>query len=94
MLTCVEWFVWLGSGVVVVPLLQWLKKLPRVGAYVDRLAWLAAPLLSAILPQLASALTPYCAKIDPLGWAAILTGMTYLVSQIVYWVSKETGRVA
>lgn len=89
--TCVEFWVWLGSGIVIVPLLVWLKTLPKVGEIVETNAWVIAPLLAAVLPQIAQKLTPYCAVIDPVAWVAIYAGLTYLVSQIVYHISKRVG---
>jgi hypothetical protein len=88
---CVSFWVWLASGVVIVPLIGFLKKLPSVGPIFEQWAWLLAPMLAAIFPQVATALTPYCAKIDPLLWSVIMAALAYLVSQIVYWVNKKTG---
>jgi hypothetical protein len=94
---CIDFVVWIGSGVILVPLLQLLKKLPSVGPVIEQYAWLLAPVLAAILPQLAALLEPMCAKVDPLLWAVVYAALTYLVSQIVYWVSKRAvppvGRV-
>jgi hypothetical protein len=90
-MTCVEFWVWLGSGVVIVPLLAWLKTLPRVGAIFEQWAWIVAPLLAAVLPQVASLVQPYCAKLDPLLWTAIYAGLSYLVSQLLYWLAKKSG---
>lgn len=89
--TCIEWFSWLASGVVLVPLLAWLKTVPKIGAVIEQYAWLIAPLLAALLPQIAHALQSYCAVVDPLAWAVIYTALVYFASQIVYWVAKKAG---
>jgi hypothetical protein len=95
MLTCVQWFEWLATGIVIVPLLAWLKTLPNVGTFIEKYAGFFAPFLAFLLPQIAKWLSPYCAVIDPLAWAAILTAATYLVSQILYytakWIGEKTG---
>ena len=88
-MTCIELVVWLGSGVVLVPLLQLLKKLPSVGPLVETYAWLLAPVLAAILPQIAALLEPMCAKVDPLAWAVVYAALVYTTSQIVYYLSKH-----
>jgi hypothetical protein len=87
-MACVELMVWMGSGVALVPLLQLLKQLPKVGAIIGQYAWLLTPVIAAILPQLAALASPMCAKIDPLLWAVIYAALTYLVSQVVYYLSK------
>jgi hypothetical protein len=92
-MTCVEFWVWFGSGVVIVPLLGWLKGLPKIGAVVAQWAWLLAPALSAILPQIAEIVQPHCASVDPLLWSAIYAALTYLVSQLVFWVNKQTVKI-
>lgn len=89
--TCVEFWIWFGSGVVIVPLLQLLKKLPSVGPIVEQWAWLLAPMLAAVLPQIANAVSPFCAAIDPVLWIAIYAGLSYLVSQLLYWLGVKFG---
>ena len=88
---CISFWVWIASGVVIVPLMAWLKTLPQVGAIVEQWAFLIAPLLSALAPVIASAASPLCGKIDPLAWTFIYAGAVYLISQIVYWTTKKAG---
>ena len=88
---CVSFWTWLGSGVVIVPLLALLKQLPKIGQLVERWAMFIAPLLAALVSVIAAEATPYCAKIDPLLWTAAFAGLTYLVSQVLYWLFKKTG---
>lgn len=90
-MTCIELFIWLGSGVIIVPLLGFLKRLPAVGPMADQWAWILAPLLAAVLPQIATALSPYCGKVDPALWFVIYTALAYLVSQIIYYVNRKFG---
>ena len=91
--TCVEWFVWLASGVFIVPLLELLKKVPTVGPVVAQLAWIIAPLLAVLAPVIAEAGTAQCPKVDPLLWIMAYTGLTYLFSQVTYWLAKKAGVV-
>jgi len=86
---CVPFWAWVATGVFIVPLLQWLKLLPRVGEYVKEWAWLLAPLLSAVAPVVAERMTQYCDKIDPLLWVCLYSAVAYLLSQLVYWLSKK-----
>jgi len=92
--TCVSFWAWVATGAFVVPLMQWLKKLPRVGPVLDAWAWLVAPMLSTIAPAIATAASPYCGRIDPWAWVALYGGFVYLVSQIAYWVGKKAKLVA
>ncbi len=93
-MTCLEFAVWFGSGVLIVPLMELLKKLPKVGPIFGSWAWLLAPLLAAILPQIAALAPPVCAVIDPALWAVVYMALAYLVSQILYWLTKKSGIVA
>lgn len=88
---CISFWVWIGSGVFIVPLLAFLKALPGVGVYVERYAMWVAPILAALAPQIAQVFTGYCAVIDPALWAFIYAGAVYLVSQLAYWASKKAG---
>jgi hypothetical protein len=88
---CISFFVWVGSGVLIVPLLAILKQLPGIGDVVQQWAWILAPLLAAVLPQIAAALSPYCGTIDPALWALIYCALTYLTSQVLYWIAKKFG---
>lgn len=90
-MSCIDLLTWVGSGLLIVPLLAILKGLPGVGAVVQEWAWLVAPMLAALLPQIAAALSPMCAKVDPALWFVIYTALAYLVSQLVYWLSKKAG---
>ena len=90
-MNCIEFWAWFGSGVVLVPLLAWLKSFPKVGEFIDKNAWIVAPMLAALLPQIAQFFTEYCAVIDPKLWAVIMAGLTYLVSQVLYWTNKKLG---
>ena len=91
--TCVEFWIWFAGGVFIVPLIEWLKTLPKVGPILAQWAWLLAPMLSALVPAIASAATPLCGKIDPLLWIALYAGITYLINQLVYWIGKKTSLV-
>lgn len=88
---CVQFMVWLGSGVVIVPLLALMKQLPVVGPVIDEWAWILAPLLALILPKLATYGTAYCGLIDAKLWALIYAALAYLVSQLLYWLAKKWG---
>lgn len=88
---CISFWVWVASGVFIVPLLAFLKALPRVGVYVERWAMWIAPVLAALAPQIAQAMTGYCAVIDPALWAFLYAGAVYLVSQLAYWAAKQAG---
>lgn len=88
---CISFWAWAGSGVVIVPLLAWAKSLGTVGPIIKEWAWILAPMLAALLPQIASVFTPYCAVIDPLLWATIMAALAYLVSQVLYWTGKKAG---
>jgi hypothetical protein len=90
-MSCIEFVVWFSSGVFLVPLLVILKQLPKIGEYVKQWAWLIAPLLAALLPQIGDALLPHCAKIDAPMWALIYMSLTYLTSQLLYWLVKKFG---
>lgn len=91
---CISFIVWVGSGVFLVPLLQWLKKLPSIGPIVEQWAWILAPLLAAVVPVIAESLKPYCAIIDPQLWVFLYAALVYLVSQIVYYIAKKTAVIA
>ena len=88
-MSCISFFVFIASGVFIVPLLQFLKTLPKVGAFIAQWAVFIAPLLSALAPVIAQAATPYCAVVDPLLWTFLYAGAVYLVSQLTYWLSKR-----
>ena len=89
---CVSFWVWVASGVAIVPLLAFLKKLPEpVGPIVSQAAWLLAPLLAAVAPVLAQWGTGYCGAIDPNLWTIMYLSVSYLVSQLVYWLGKKYG---
>jgi|WetSurMetagenome_2_1015567.scaffolds.fasta_scaffold343370_1 hypothetical protein len=91
-MTCIELLVWVGSGILIVPLLAILKAIPgQVGQFFQDSAWLMAGLLALILPQIATALTPYCGQIDPALWVVVYTALAYLVSQAVWWINKKLG---
>lgn len=88
---CVQFVAWFGTGVFIVPLLGFLKRLPTVGPVIEAWAWLAAPLLAALAPVVAQALKPYCGVIDPALWQLIYLALAYLVSQLVFWLNKRLG---
>jgi hypothetical protein len=88
---CLSFWAWFGSGIVIVPLLALLKLLPTIGTIIKEWAWLIAPLLAALLPQIANMLSSYCAVIDPALWFVIYTALAYLVSQVVFYVQKRFG---
>jgi hypothetical protein len=90
-MTCLEFWAWFGSGILIVPLLAILKGLPTIGAVVKEWAWIIAPMLAALLPQIASALSPTCAKIDPALWVVVYTALAYLVSQLLFWLATKFG---
>jgi hypothetical protein len=92
-MTCLSFWAFIAAGSFVVPLLQWLKVLPKVGPVMAQWAFLLAPLLSALAPVIAQAASPYCALVDPLLWTAIYALATYAISQIVYQVGKKSGLV-
>ena len=91
--TCVEWWQIVASGVFVVPLLQWLKTLPRIGPIVEQWAAFLAMILPGLFAAVASAATGYCDRVDPILWIAVFAGGTYLINQIVYHLGKKTSLV-
>jgi hypothetical protein len=90
---CLSFWAFIAAGSFVVPLLQFLKALPKVGPVVEQWAFLVAPLLSALAPAIAQAAMPLCQVLDPLLWTAIYALATYAISQIVYQVGKKSGLV-
>jgi hypothetical protein len=86
---CVPFWTWVASGVFIVPLLGWLKTLPKVGPVIEQWAFLVAQILAVLAPVVANAATPYCAKIDPLVWTGAYAFVAYAVSQLVFWVNKR-----
>jgi hypothetical protein len=90
---CISFWAWVAMGSFIVPLLQWLKGLPKIGPVVAAWAFLLAPMLSALAPVLAQAAQPYCALIDPLLWTGIYALVTYAISQLAYWIGKKTALV-
>jgi hypothetical protein len=91
---CVSVVVFIGSGAAIVPLLEWLKKLPRIGEIVNQWAFLLAPMLAALVPVIAEATTPLCYKIDANLWLAAYYGITFLVTYLTYRIGKMTGKIA
>lgn len=92
--TCVSFFVWLATGVFIVPLLEVLKKLPKVGSIIAQLAFVLAPILAVLAPVIADLATAQCSKINPALWVVAYAGITYLFSQLTYWLGKKSGIVA
>ncbi len=91
--TCIQWWEIVASGVLVVPLLQWLKTLPKIGPFVEQWAMFLAMILPGLFAAIASAATGYCDQVDPILWIAVLAGATYLINQLVYWIGKKTSLV-
>ena len=87
--TCVEWWQLVGSGILVVPLLQLLKKLPVIGTFVGDWSAFLAMVLPGLMTAIAQSVTPYCERIDPLVWIALFAGGSYLIGQLTYWLSKD-----
>jgi len=90
-MNCVDVLALVASGVLIVPLLTLLKLLPKVGAFVEQWAMWIAPLLSALAPLVAQALSPMCAKIEPGLWLGMYWLATYAISQMTYWLGKQAG---
>ena len=91
---CIQFWVWFGTGVFIVPGLELLKKLPgALGAFSQKWAGFIAPLLSIAAPILAMLISPLCATVDPLGWALAYAALAFLVSQLIYRIGKVAGKV-
>ena len=91
---CVEFLMLVISGALVVPVLELLKKIPwGIGTWVTSAAKWIALVLAALFPQFGEALLPQCPKLDPMLWVVLYAGVSYLVSQFVYWVGKDAGKV-
>jgi hypothetical protein len=84
----------IASGAFVVPLLEFLKKLPGgAGEFFDKNAWIIAPLLSALAPILAQGVTTYIPSVDPWLWTALYAFGVYGANQLTYHLAKKAGKV-
>jgi hypothetical protein len=90
----VDFWQMIGTGIFIVPLLQWLKRLPEPwGSTINNWAWLWAPLLNALAPIISQLVLQRWPVVDAWAWIALYAGLAYLVNQITYWLARKAGRI-
>ena len=89
-----EFVAWIGSAAFVVPIVEWLKTLPRIGAWVERSAFLLVAVLTAAAPVLSQALLEHLPSIDAWLWTALYAAAMFGINQFVYKAGKATGKIS
>ena len=92
--SCIDFWQLFATGIFAVPLIEFLKKLPKVGEFFDRMGWVLAYLIPALAATVAQAVTPYCDKINVWAWVAFYAALMFAIEQLVYRVGKLTKRIS